>query len=170
MEIEALLNIDFNKLLTNIITMLTSIVLFVITRILVFLFISFILALFFSFNLYFYIKKRNREKRFEEIKNGKTYYPSMEIDINDFINVCRKGLPNSIVKIDKDYYQISIVLYEDPITEKYKFIATINNNQFKSIEALLNYKINNKKIKDYDSIIIMEIEGKNPKDYFLTSY
>ena len=166
MEIEVLLNVDLNKLIMNTFSMIVCIILYVITNILVFLFISFILALFFSLNLYFYLKKVKREKRVKEIENGDIKYSSIEINYNDFLNMIRRGLPFSIIKLDDKYYSISTVLYEDIETEKYKFICTIDNKRYKNINGLISHRFNNKRLSDYKKITIMEIDGKDPKDYY----
>ena len=166
MEIEVLLNVDLNKLIMNTFSMIVCIILYVITNILVFLFISFILALFFSLNLYFYLKKVKREKRVKEIENGDIKYSSIEINYNDFLNMARRGLPFSIIKLDDKCYSISSVLYEDIETEKYKFICTIDNKRYKNINGLISHRFNNKRLSDYKKIVIMEIDGKDPKDYY----
>lgn len=166
MEIEALLNVDLNKLLSNLFIVVVSIILYVITGIIVFLFISFFFGLLFSINIYFYLKKRRREKRLIEIREGNIKYDPIELSYNDFISLCRKGLPTSIIKLDNEYYNISCVLYEDLETEKYKFICTINNKRLRSIEALMNYNFNGKKLSNYNKIIIMEIDNKNPKEFY----
>ena len=154
MEIEALLNVDLNKLLSNLFIVVVSIILYVITGIIVFLFISFFFGLLFSINIYFYLKKRRREKRLIEIREGIIKYNPIELSYNDFI------------KLDNEYYNISCVLYEDLETEKYKFICTINNKRLRSIEALMNYSFNGKKLSNYNKIIIMEIDNKNPKEFY----
>ena len=166
MEIEVLLNVDLNKLIMNAFSMIVCIILYVVTDILVFLFISFIIALLFSLNLYFYLKKVKREKRVKEIENGKIKYSSIEISYNDFLNMIRRGLPFSIIKLEDKYYSISSVLYEDLETDKYKFICTIDNKRYKTINSLINHRFNNKKLSDYKKIIIMEIDSKDPKEYY----
>ena len=166
MEIEALLNVDLNKLLSNLFIVIVSIVLYVVTSIIVFLFLAFFFGLLFSLNLYFYLKKIKRVKRLIEIREGKIKYDPIEVNYDDFINLCRKGLPTSVIKLDKEYYIISCILYEDIETDKYKFICTINNKRYRSLEALKNYKFNGKKISEYNKIIIMEIDNKNPKEFY----
>lgn len=166
MEIEALLDINLKKLLVSIFILILSIIMYIVTDILIFLFISFIFALFFSLNLYFYIKKYKRDKRIMEIRNGNIKYSSIEVNYNDFINMARRGLPYSIIKLDDNYYSISSILYEDPETDKYKFICTVDGNRYKNINSLINHEFNNKKLSEYHKIIIMEIDGKDPKDYY----
>ena len=166
MEIEALLDVNLSKLLTNLFTVIVSIILYIITDILVLLFISFIFSLLFSLNLYFYLKRRKREIRIKEIENGNTKYNSIEVSYNDFLNMARRGLPYSIIKLGDKYYSISSILYEDLETDKYKFICTINNKRFKSLNSLINYRFNDKKLREYNKIMIMEIDGKDPKEYY----
>ena len=166
MEIEALVDVNLKKLLTILLLLIISITMYIVTNILVFLFISFIFALIFPLNLYFYIKKHKREKRIKEIENGNIKYSSITVTYNDFISMARSGLPYSIIKLDDKYYSISSILYEDPETDKYKFICTIDNNKYKNINSLINYKFNDKKLSEYNKIIIMEIDGKDPRDYY----
>ena len=166
MEIEALLNVDLHKLLSSLIIAIVSIILYVITSFILFLVFAFFFGFWFAFNLYFYLKKRKREQRLIEVKKGNIKYKPIELNYDDFINLCRKGLPVSIIKLDNEYYNISCVLYEDIETEKYKFLCTINNRRFRSLEALKNYKFNGKKLNEFNKIIIMEIDNNDPKDFY----
>lgn len=166
MEIEALLNVDLHKLLSNLVFAIVSVILYAITNFIVFLVFSFFFGLLFALNLYFYLKKRKREQRLIEIKEGNIKYKPIEVNYGDFINLCRKGLPVSIIKLDNEYYNISCVLYEDIDTENYKFLCTVNNKRFRSLETLKNYKFNGKKLNEYNKIIIMEIDNHDPKDFY----
>lgn len=166
MEIEVLLDVNLNKLIINFLVLVISIVMYVITDILIFLIVSFAMAILLSLNLYFYIKNYKRNNRLMNIKKGHMLFPTLEVNYNDFINMCRKGLPYSVIKLDNNIYTISSVLYEDLETDDYKFIITINNKRYKKIESLLNYKFNGKRLTDYKKIVFIEIDGNDPKDYY----